>query len=179
MTPKQPGIAAGFLVLEGRHFIIHLHHLAYLQGSGSPSSMLSPCHPFIPSCKKSGLPWWLSGKVSACQCRRCGFSSWVRKIPWRRKWQLTPVLLPGESRGQKRQVGYSPWDRQESDTTKQQQQRRFTGHEFEQTPGDSARPGSLVCCSPWGRKESDTTEQLNNSNHNNFTDTLKNTCNGN
>ena len=96
MTPKQPGIAAGFLVLEGRHFIIHLHHLAYLQGSGSPSSMLSPCHPFTPSYKKSGLPWWLRGKVSACQCRRCGFSSWVRKMPWRRKWQPTLVLLLGK-----------------------------------------------------------------------------------
>ena len=30
-----------------------------------------------------GLPWWLSGKESACQCRRCRFNSWVGKIPWR------------------------------------------------------------------------------------------------
>ena len=28
-----------------------------------------------------GLPWWLSGKEPACQCRRCGFKPWVRKIP--------------------------------------------------------------------------------------------------
>ena len=40
---------------------------------------------------RSGLPWWLSGKKSACQCRRHGFDSWVRKILWRRKWQLTPL----------------------------------------------------------------------------------------
>ena len=36
-----------------------------------------------------GLSWGLSGEESACQCRRCkrrGFSPWVRKIPWRRKW---------------------------------------------------------------------------------------------
>ena len=33
-----------------------------------------------------GLPWWLSGKESACQCRRRGFNPRVRKIPWRRKW---------------------------------------------------------------------------------------------
>ena len=33
-----------------------------------------------------GLPPWLSGKESTCQCRRCGFNSWVGKIPWRRKW---------------------------------------------------------------------------------------------
>ena len=38
---------------------------------------------------------WLSGKESTCQCRRPGFGSWVRKIPWRMKWQLTPVFLPG------------------------------------------------------------------------------------
>ena len=31
-----------------------------------------------------------------CQCRRLGFDPWVRKIPWRRKWQPTPVFLPGE-----------------------------------------------------------------------------------
>ena len=40
-------------------------------------------------------------KESACQCRRCRFDSWVGKIPWRRKWQPTPVFLPGKSRGQR------------------------------------------------------------------------------
>ena len=43
---------------------------------------------------------------------------WVGKIPWRRKWQPTPVFLPGESYGQRGLVGYSPWGRKESDTTK-------------------------------------------------------------
>ena len=33
-----------------------------------------------------------SGKEPACQCRRCKFIPWVRKIPWRRKWQPTPFL---------------------------------------------------------------------------------------
>ena len=37
----------------------------------------------------------LSGKESACQCRRHGFDPWVGKILWRRKWQPTPVFLPG------------------------------------------------------------------------------------
>ena len=36
-----------------------------------------------------------------CQCRRCGFDPWVGKIPWRRKWQPTPVSLPGKSHGQR------------------------------------------------------------------------------
>ena len=44
------------------------------------------------------------------------FSPWVRKIPWRRTWQLTPVFLPGESQGQRSLVGYSPWGRKESHT---------------------------------------------------------------
>ena len=35
------------------------------------------------------------------QCRRPGFDPWVGKIPWRRKWQPTAVLLPGESHGQR------------------------------------------------------------------------------
>ena len=34
---------------------------------------------------------------------------WVRKIPWRRKWQPTPVCLPGESHGQRSLVAYSSW----------------------------------------------------------------------
>ena len=56
-----------------------------------------------------GLPWWLSGKESTCQCKRCRFDPWVRKIPWRRKWQPSPVFLPGKSHGQRNLVGYSPW----------------------------------------------------------------------
>ena len=39
------------------------------------------------------------------------------KITWRRKWQSTPVLLPGKSHGQRSLAGYSPWGHKESDTT--------------------------------------------------------------
>ena len=41
--------------------------------------------------------------------QRCGFNSWVRKIPWRRKWQPTPVFLPGKSHGQRILACCSPW----------------------------------------------------------------------
>ena len=44
---------------------------------------------------------------------------WVRKIPWRKKWQPIPVLLPGEFHGQRSRAGYSPWGCKESDTTEQ------------------------------------------------------------
>ena len=40
-------------------------------------------------------------------------------LTWRRKWQSTPVLLPGKSHGQRSLVGYSPWGCKESDTTEQ------------------------------------------------------------
>ena len=56
-----------------------------------------------------GLPWWLSGKEPTCQCRRCRFDPWVRKIPWRRKWQPAPGFLPGKPYGRRSLVGYSPW----------------------------------------------------------------------
>ena len=64
-----------------------------------------------------GLPRWLNGKESACQCRRCRFDPCIRKIPWSRKWHPTPVLLPGKSHGWRSLVGCSPWGRQESGTT--------------------------------------------------------------
>ena len=56
----------------------------------------------------------ISGKEPTCQFRRHkrgGFDPWVRKIPWRRKWQPTPVFLPRESHGQWYLVGCSPQDR--------------------------------------------------------------------
>ena len=58
-------------------------------------------------CSLPRLPWWLNGKESACQGRRSRSNPWVEKIPWRRKWQPTPVFLPGKSHGQKSLVGYS------------------------------------------------------------------------
>ena len=55
------------------------------------------------------FPWWVSGKESACQCWRRRSHLWVRKIPWKRRWQPTPEFLPGKSHGYRSLVGYSPW----------------------------------------------------------------------
>ena len=52
-------------------------------------------------------------------CGRPEFTPWVGKIPWRKKWQPTPVLLPGIFDGWRSLVHYSPWDRKEPDTTEQ------------------------------------------------------------
>ena len=99
-------------------------------GFGLGSNSLTPCSR---GCKERG---WLTGFATYCSCflqvdfpcgsdgksicLQCGrprFESCIRKIPWRRKWQLTPVLLPGKSRGQRSLVGYSPWGHKELDMT--------------------------------------------------------------
>ena len=56
-----------------------------------------------------GFPWWLRWYRISLQCGRPGFSPWIGKIPWRRKWQPTLVFLPGESHGQGSLVVCSPW----------------------------------------------------------------------
>ena len=64
-----------------------------------------------------GASRWCSGKESSCQCRRhkrLGFDPWAGEIPWR-KWQPTPVFLPGKFHGPRSLVGYSPQGHKESD----------------------------------------------------------------
>ena len=60
-----------------------------------------------------GFSWWINGKESTCPCRKGRFNRWIRKIPWRRKWQPTPVFLPGKSHGQRKlqksQTQLSDW----------------------------------------------------------------------
>ena len=60
-------------------------------------------------------------KKPACQFRRHrrrGFDPWVRKIPWSRKRQLTPVFMPEKTHGWRSLVGYSPWGCKELDAIK-------------------------------------------------------------
>ena len=72
--------------------------------------------------QKQSVFWYgfPSGKEPACRYRRqkrCAFYAWIMTILRRRKWQITPVFLPGESHGQRSLVGYSPWGHKELDTT--------------------------------------------------------------
>ena len=62
-----------------------------------------------------GFPGGSVGKESACSMG--DLDSWVRKSPWRRKWQPTPVFLPREFQGQRNLLGYSPWGHKELDMT--------------------------------------------------------------
>ena len=58
---------------------------------------------------RTRLAWWLRWKRICLQCRRGGFDPWVGMIPCRKKWQPTPIFLPGKSHGQRSLAGYSPW----------------------------------------------------------------------
>ena len=88
-----------FCLLSLQHYVLSLFPLA---------SSTSRDHIYI--ARLLGLLWCL-------QCGRPGFDPWIRKIHWKRKWQPTPVLLPGKSHDQRSMVGYSPWGCKESDTT--------------------------------------------------------------
>ena len=62
------------------------------------------------------LTQWLSGKEATCNAGDAGdVGSWIGNSLWRRTWQPTPVVLPGESHGQSSLVGYSPQGHKESD----------------------------------------------------------------
>ena len=79
-----------------------------------------------------------------------------------------PILWPPDAKN--RLIGKDPdagkdWTQEEKEMTEDEMvgwHHQFSGHEFEQVPGDGEGQGILVCCSPWGWKESDTTEWLNN-----------------
>ena len=115
-----------------------------------------------------GGAWWAAVHgVAKSRIRLSDFT--FTFLHWRRKWQPTPVFLPGESQGR---------GRTESDTSEatwQQQQQAFPGGsagkesacsagDLRSVPGRRKRPPTPVLWpggsmySPWGRKESDTTE---------------------
>ena len=81
--------------------------------SPSPSSrvFLVPLH-FLPLEWYHPNIWGFSGNSESRVCLQCGrprFNPWFRKILWRRKWQPTPVLLPGKSHGWRNLAGYISW----------------------------------------------------------------------
>ena len=121
---------------------------------------------------------------------------WVRKMPWKRKQQPTPVILPGKSQGQRSLTGYSPWGHKEirCKWARMQAQVNFfpggsgvkasawnagdpgsipgsgrspgEGNGNPLLPGESHGGRSLVGYSSWGHKESDTTERLHFTSYN-------------
>ena len=67
-----------------------------------------------------GGAWWAAVHwVAKSRTRLSDFTFTFHFHALERKWQPTPVLLPGESHGGRSLVGYSSWGRKESDTTEQ------------------------------------------------------------
>ena len=90
--------------------------------------------------------------TNAGRYKRCWFDPWVRKTPWRRAWQPTPVFLPGESHGQGSLVGYSPpWGCKESDVTEATQHTAHTPMLIKRQPQFSRSESegeAILLCSP-------------------------------
>ena len=84
-----------------------------------------------------GFPGGSVVKKESEQCRRCGFDPWIRKtpFPWGRKWQPTPVFLPGKFHRQRSLMGYSPWVHKKSDMTNGLNNPKWC---FESRPGNYA-----------------------------------------
>ena len=113
-------------------------------GLGERNIPPSSCSPLEPSpAHWWGLPGGTRGKEPTRQfrrCTRCKIDPWVRKIPWRRARQPTPVFLPGESHGQRSLAGCSPQGRRELDTTEA----------TEQTYTDAVTVGVWTTALVWG-----------------------------
>ena len=79
------------------------------------------------SINPQGFPWWHSTKEPICPWRRPGLNPWIRKIPRKRKWEPTPVFLPGKSHQQRRMSGCSPWGQKSWNNLATEQQVKSPG----------------------------------------------------
>ena len=89
-TPERPSLMIPHKITSSPSFSI-LSHAVFL--------LLLLLHIYLIVPDVYGLPQCLSGKRIRLPSRRCWFDPWVGKIPWKRKWQPTPVFLPGKSHG--------------------------------------------------------------------------------
>ena len=70
------------------------------------------------------------------------------QFSWRRKWQPTPVFLPGESHGKRSLVGYSPWGCKESKTTERLTHTQFSKCDYS-SHGTLLNPSIFSCIPIW------------------------------
>ena len=101
------------LFCRGKNFLLHSNFSSFLP-------FLRPC--YCSDLKAFfyyyvGFPGSSEVKAFACNVGDPGLIPGWGRFPWRRKWQPTPVFLPGESHGQRSLMGFSPRGRKESDTT--------------------------------------------------------------
>ena len=86
-------------------FCLKLEKFGFYIMHGIISFLLIATYKLLSIRSQKGFPGGASGKESACQCRRCNrrckFDPWIRKIPWKRKWQPVAIFFPRESHGQR------------------------------------------------------------------------------
>ena len=103
-----------FLILQRDIFLqlassiwLHCKHMMLLYIYKHISNLHNFLARLVLVCFFGGIPRWLSDKESAYQCKRCGFSPWVGKKPWWRKWWPTSVFLLEQSHWQRSLAGYT------------------------------------------------------------------------
>ena len=87
------------------------------KGSGRSSDLPKVTRHLVPVPSTSQVALVVKNLPANAGDMRFGLDPWVGKSPWRRKWQPTPVFVPGESHGWRSLVSSSPWGRKELDTT--------------------------------------------------------------
>ena len=113
IEPTAPALQARFLPTGPPAKSLCPHILSYLHMQLAYYHRFAHFSTFMLSSISQVAQW------STCKCGRCrrhGINTWVGKIPWRRKWQPTPVFVSGKSHGERSLAGYSPWGHKESDT---------------------------------------------------------------
>ena len=84
--------------------------------------------------------------------KKCGFDPWVQKILWRRKWQPTPVFLPGQSHGERGLVGHRPWGHKRVRWDLENEQQQFSGLcRILSVQFSSVAQSCLTLCDPMNR----------------------------
>ena len=92
---QKVGVWSEALGDEGWRLMAHGDRSPLRRREGSAARLCgcADCHCLAPG----AFPGGSADKESVCRCRRHGFLPWFGRIPWSRKWQPTPVFLPGES----------------------------------------------------------------------------------
>ena len=105
---EKRGPPRGIFLFECQYFKFNINPILRLH-----LHLLSSCTFYLIKCIHIlGFLGGASGKEPPCECKRCQrceFHPWILKILWRREWRPTPVFLPGDSHGQRRLAGFSPW----------------------------------------------------------------------
>ena len=134
-----------FQIIYFFNYSVYVHTIIYWEKAMAPHS----------STLAWKIPWTEEpGGLQSMRSLRVGHN-WATSLSlfpfmhWRRKWQPTPVFLPGESQGRGSLVGSRVYGVAQS-------RARLKWL----SSSSSGRQRSLACCSPWGHKELDTTEQL-------------------